>query len=170
MIKEKWVVMTKKADFNALAQEFGISPMLARVIRNRDVTDAEAVRYYLNGSPEQMHDPKQMKDMEKGAELLLGAIRTGKNIRVIGDYDADGVCSSYILKKGLSQLGGQVSVAIPHRVTDGYGLNMRLIEEAYDDGIDVVVTCDNGIAARDESAYAKSKGMTVIVTDHHEVP
>ncbi len=170
MIKEKWVVMTKKADFNALAQEFGISPMLARVIRNRDVTDAEAVRYYLNGSPEQMHDPKQMKDMEKGAELLLGAIRTGKNIRVIGDYDADGVCSSYILKKGLSQLGGQVSVAIPHRVTDGYGLNMRLIEEAYDDGIDVVVTCDNGIAARDEIAYAKSKGMTVIVTDHHEVP
>lgn len=170
MLKEKWVVMTKKADFNAMAQEFGISPMLARVIRNRDVTDADAVRYYLTGTPEQMHDSKQMKDMEKGAQLLLGAIRAGKKIRVIGDYDADGVCSSYILKKGLSQLGGQVSVAIPHRVTDGYGLNMRLIEEAYEDRVDVVVTCDNGIAAREEIAYAKSKDMTVIVTDHHEVP
>ncbi len=170
MAKEKWVVITKKADFNELAQEFGISPMLARIIRNRDVVSHEEIDCYLNGTPERMHDPKQMKDMEKGARLLLSSIRDGKRIRVIGDYDADGVCASYILKKGLSRLGADVSVQIPHRVSDGYGLNMRLIEEACADGIDTIVTCDNGIAAREEIAYAKSRGMSVVITDHHEVP
>lgn len=170
MAREKWVVMTKKADFQAMAQEFGISPMLARIIRNRDVISAEDVQYYLHGTPDQMHNPKQMKDMEKGAGILLSSIHEKKKIRVIGDYDADGVCSSYILKKGLMHLGAEVSVQIPHRVTDGYGLNQRLIEEADADGIDVIVTCDNGIAAHGEIAFAKQCGMTVVVTDHHEVP
>ena len=170
MAKEKWVVMTKKADFEAMAKRFKISPMLARIIRNRDVISLEEVDYYLNGTPQQMHDPGRMKDMEKGAQILISAIRDGKKIRVIGDYDADGVCASYILKKGITELGGDVSVTIPHRVTDGYGLNMRLVEEAYKDGMDVIVTCDNGIAACDEIAFAKSMGMTVVVTDHHEIP
>lgn len=170
MRKEKWVVMTKKADFNAMAQAFGISPMLARIIRNRDVIAPEEVDRYLNGTPEQMYDPSLMHDMEKGAGILLSSIHEKKKIRVIGDYDADGVCASYILKKGLQQLGGNISVQIPHRVADGYGLNMRLIEEAYEDGIDTIVTCDNGIAAREEIAFARRKGMTVVVTDHHEVP
>ena len=170
MAKEKWVVTTKKADFNAMAERFGISPMLARIIRNRDVVSEEEIDYYLNGTPERMHNPRQMKDMEKGAQLLLSSIAEHKKIRVIGDYDVDGVCSSYILKKGLSRLGADVSVQIPHRVMDGYGLNLRLIEEACADGVDTIVTCDNGIAAREEIAYAKSNGMTVVVTDHHEVP
>lgn len=170
MAREKWVVMTKKADFQAMAQAFGISPMLARIIRNRDVISQEDVDYYLNAAPEQMHDPRQMKDMEKGVGILLSSIRNKKKIRVIGDYDADGVCASYILKRALGQLGADVSVQIPHRVADGYGLNMHLIEEAYADGVDTIVTCDNGIAAREEIAFAKSRGMTVIVTDHHEVP
>lgn len=170
MEKEKWVVMTKKADFEAMAKRFKISPMLARIIRNRDVISAEEVDYYLNGTLEQMHHPGKMKDMEKGAQILLSAIQDRKKIRIIGDYDADGVCASYILKKGITKLGGDVSVRIPHRVTDGYGLNMRLIEEAYEDNMDIIVTCDNGIAAQEEIAYACSKGMTVVVTDHHEVP
>lgn len=170
MAKENWVVVTKKADFYALAKEFGISPMLARIIRNRDVISPEDVEYYLNAGPDRMHAPELMKDMEKGAQILLSSIREGKVIRVIGDYDADGVCASYILKKGLSVLGAEVSVRIPHRVSDGYGLNLRLIEETCDDGVDVIVTCDNGISAREEIAYAKEKGLTVVVTDHHEVP
>lgn len=170
MAKEQWVLITKKADFNELAKEFGMSPMLARIIRNRDVITHEEIDFYLNGTPERMHDPKQMKDMEKGAELLFAKIKDGKSIRVIGDYDADGVCASYILKKGCACLGADVSVQIPHRVADGYGLNMRLIEEAHLDGVDTIVTCDNGIAAAGEIAYAKNCGMTVIVTDHHEVP
>lgn len=170
MANEKWVLITKKADFDEMAQKFGISPMLARIIRNRDVISPEEVEYYLNAGPDRMHAPEQMKDMEKGAQILLAKIREGKKIRIIGDYDADGVCAAYILKKGLSALGGEISVRIPHRVTDGYGLNMRMIEEADSDGIDTIVTCDNGIAAREEIAYAKKCKMTVVVTDHHEVP
>ncbi len=170
MAKEKWVLITKKADFDEMAQKFGISPMLARIIRNRDVITPQEVAYYLNAGPDRMHAPELMKDMERGAQILLSRIREGKKIRVIGDYDADGVCASYILKKGLSALGGEVSVRIPHRVADGYGLNLRLIEETEADGIDTIVTCDNGISAREEIAYAKKCGMTVVVTDHHEVP
>nr|MBQ8253228.1 single-stranded-DNA-specific exonuclease RecJ [Lachnospiraceae bacterium] len=170
MTREKWVVTTKKADFNKLAERFHISPMLARIIRNRDVISEQEINVYLNGTLEDMHAPKLMHGMEQGASLLLSGIAQGKHIRVIGDYDADGVCASYILKKGMEQLGGRVSVAIPHRVTDGYGVNLHLIEEAHRDGVDIIVTCDNGIAAAKEIASAKQKGMTVIVTDHHEVP
>lgn len=170
MTREKWVVTTKKADFNKMAERFHISPMLARIIRNRDVITEQEVDFYLNGTPEGMHAPQLMHGMEQGAELLLSGIREGRHIRVIGDYDVDGVCASYILKRGIEQLGGRVSAAIPHRVTDGYGLNIHLIEEAQQDGVDVIVTCDNGIAAMAEIAAAKEKGMSVVVTDHHEVP
>lgn len=170
MAVEQWVVMTKKADFQAMAEEFKISPMLARIIRNRDVISAEEVDYYLNATPEQMHAPEKMANMREGALLLLDSLRKKRRIRVIGDYDVDGICAAYILKRGLSEFGADVSVAIPHRVKDGYGLNRRLIEEAYEAGVDVIVTCDNGIAAGEETALAKSMGMKVIVTDHHEVP
>jgi len=170
MKREQWVVMTKKADFNAIAEKYHISPMLARIIRNRDVITQEEVGYYLNGKPEDMHAPGNMYDMEKGASLLLTAITEKKKIRIIGDYDVDGICASFILKRGLKHLGADVTVAIPHRMKDGYGINARLVEEAYADGIDMIVTCDNGISARDEIAFAKEKGMSVVVTDHHEVP
>lgn len=170
MKREQWVVMTKKADFNTIAEMFHISPMLARIIRNRDVMTQEAVEYYLNGTPEDMHDPGRMHGMEEGARLLEEAIARKERIRIIGDYDVDGICAAFILKKGLQVLGADVSVAIPHRMKDGYGINMRLVEDAYTDGVNTIVTCDNGIAARDEIAYAKEKGMRVVVTDHHEVP
>ena len=170
MTREKWVVTTKKADFNKMAERFHISPMLARIIRNRDVITEQEMDFYLNGTLEEMHAPRLMHGMEQGAECLLSAIREGRHIRIIGDYDVDGVCASYILKRGMERLGGRISVAIPHRVTDGYGLNIHLIEEAYQDGVDMIVTCDNGISAATEIAAAKEKGMAVIVTDHHEVP
>lgn len=170
MTREKWVVTTKKADFNKMAERFHISPMLARIIRNRDVITEQEMDFYLNGTLEKMHAPRLMHGMEQGAECLLSAIREGRHIRIIGDYDVDGVCASYILKRGMERLGGRISVAIPHRVTDGYGLNIHLIEEAYQDGVDMIVTCDNGISAATEIAAAKEKGMAVIVTDHHEVP
>ncbi len=170
MSQEKWVITTKKADFNALAERFHISPMLARIIRNRDVISEEEFNYYLNGKTEDLHDPKLMHGMEAGAQLLFQKIQNQKKIRVIGDYDVDGICAAYILKKAIKSLGGEVSVAIPHRIKDGYGLNKSLVEEALCDGVDTVVTCDNGIAAHSEIAYAKRSGMTVIVTDHHEVP
>ncbi len=170
MIQEKWVVTTKKADFNAISEKYDISPMLARIIRNRDVISEEEVGYYLHGKPEDMHDPRQMHHMELGAEILLKKIMEHKKIHVIGDYDVDGICATYILKRGLKQLGGEISAAIPHRVRDGYGLNEQLIQEAHREGIDTIVTCDNGIAAAQEIRMAKELGMTVIVTDHHEVP
>ena len=170
MTREKWVVTTKKADFNKMAERFHISPMLARIIRNRDVITEQEMDFYLNGTLEKMHAPRLMHGMEQGAECLLSAIREGRHIRIIGDYDVDGVCASYILKRGMERLGGRISVAIPHRVTDGYGLNIHLIEEAYQDEVDMIVTCDNGISAATEIAAAKEKGMAVIVTDHHEVP
>lgn len=170
MAEEQWVVMTKKAEFQAMAEKFKITPMLARIIRNRDVITTEEVDYYLNATPAQMHAPEKMANMREGALLLLDSLREKQRIRVIGDYDVDGICAAYILKRGFSELGADVSVAIPHRVKDGYGLNRRLIEEAHEDGVDVIVTCDNGIAAREETALAKSMGMKVVVTDHHEIP
>ncbi len=170
MTREKWVVTAKKADFNAIAQKFHISPMLARIIRNRDVVEEREIERYLNGTMNDMHVPDLMYGMRQGAQILLGKIKEEKFIRIIGDYDVDGVCASIILKKGLEQLGGKVSVAIPHRVNDGYGLNLHLIEDAHADGVDTIVTCDNGIAAAGEIAAAKQLGMTVVVTDHHEVP
>ncbi|MBO4976829.1 MAG: single-stranded-DNA-specific exonuclease RecJ [Lachnospiraceae bacterium] len=167
---EKWLVSAKKADFNAWAQKFGISPVLARIIRNRDITEEAQVRSFLQGTLEDCHSPWLLYHMEKAVDLILQKIQEKAPIRVIGDYDVDGICSSYILTRGLQLLGGCADTAIPHRIHDGYGLNEHLIETARQDGIRMIVTCDNGIAAVSQIALAGEYGMTVVVTDHHEVP
>ena len=166
----KWFVAAKKADFYGIGQRFHISPVLARIIRNRDIEGEEQIEKYLHGSIDRMYDPALLKGSGMAALLLEKKIKEKKPVRVIGDYDADGICSAYILKKGLQTCGAVVDTAIPHRIKDGYGLNEHLVEEAYRDGIDTIVTCDNGIAAASQIALAKQYGMTVIVTDHHEIP
>ena len=167
---EKWYVAAKKADFDKWGQEFHISPVLARVIRNRDLTDEAQVRRFLYGALEDCYSPWLLKDMDKAVEVLLDALEQDKSIRVIGDYDVDGICSAYILTKGLRCLGAKADTAIPHRICDGYGLNDHLIEMAKEDGVELIITCDNGIAAAQQIELAASLGIDVIVTDHHEVP
>ncbi len=167
---KRWVLLRKGADFAAISQKFHISPRLAGLIRNRDIIGDKAIDDYLNGTIADLHDGMQMRDMDRAVDILTEKIRERAKIRVIGDYDIDGVCAVYILLEALEGLGADVDMDIPDRILDGYGLNRRLIDRAYQDGIDTVVTCDNGIAAADETAYAKSLGMTVVVTDHHEVP
>lgn len=166
----KWMVAAKKADFNGIAEKYGITPVLARIIRNRDITQDCDIRRFLEGNLADLHDPFLMKGMEQAVELLLSRIEAGLPVRVIGDYDVDGICSTYILVRGLCFLGARVDRVIPHRIRDGYGLNDTLIEEAGADGIDTIITCDNGIAAAPQIALGKELGMTIIVTDHHEVP
>ena len=165
----KWMVYAKKADFDGLAREFSISPVTARIIRNRDVCGSEAVRKYLYGSWEDLYSPHMLKDADRAADLLLEAVRAGKRIRIVGDYDIDGVCSVYILYKALTRLGACVDYEIPDRIRDGYGINETIVEAAARNGIEVILTCDNGIAALSQLAKAREAGMTVIVTDHHEV-
>lgn len=167
---EKWFVSMKKADFNGIGKRYGVSPILARLIRNRDMVSDEEIGFYLNGTIADLFDGMLMKDMDKAVEILAEKIREGAPIRVIGDYDIDGVNATYVLQQGISRLGGEVDTDIPDRIKDGYGLNRMLIDWALDDGIDTIITCDNGIAAMDEIAYGKKMGLTVIVTDHHEVP
>ena len=167
---EKWFVAAKKADFDKWAKEFHISPVMARILRNRDLVTEEEVRSFLQGSLQDCHSPWLLKDMDKAVSLLKEAVEQKVYIRVIGDYDVDGICSSYILAKGLKILGARVDTAIPHRIHDGYGLNDNLIEEAGRDGVGMILTCDNGIAAAAQIALAKELGIRVIVTDHHEVP
>ncbi|MDE7477841.1 MAG: DHH family phosphoesterase, partial [Lachnospiraceae bacterium] len=166
----KWMVAAKRADFNAIAEKYKISPVLARIIRNRDVVEDRDIDKFLNGTRAQLYAPNLLKDMDKAVDILLQKIAEEKQIRIIGDYDIDGICSTYILYKGLMECGAHVDTAIPHRIRDGYGLNEHLIQEAYDAGTDTVLTCDNGIAAYDQIEFANTLGMTVIVTDHHEVP
>ena len=166
----KWVVSAKKADFNQIAAKFHIDPVIARIIRNRDIIGDDRIGAFLHGTVEDMYSPRLLKDAEYAAQLLKSKIESGKTIRVIGDYDIDGICSTYILVEGLGACGAVVDSAIPHRIHDGYGINENMIDEAYEAGIDTIVTCDNGIAAKEQIAHAKELGMTVIVTDHHEVP
>ena len=163
------MLQTKRADFNAIAARFHISPVTARIIRNRDVEGEKAIDRYLNGTLDQLYDPHLMKDMDKAAALILEKIRTGVRIRIVGDYDIDGVCSTYLLYRGLTRCGAAVDYQIPERIRDGYGINESIIRKAKEDGIDTIVTCDNGIAALEQVRLAKELGMTVIVTDHHEV-
>lgn len=165
-----WFVTAKRADFQKIAQEFGISPVLARVIRNRDVCGEEEIRRYLHGGMADLYDPWLLKGMDQAVVVIRKAIEGKKKIRVIGDYDIDGVCAACILVRSFRSLGGDVDMAIPHRIRDGYGLNDHLIEQALKDQIDLIVTCDNGIAAASQIELAKSLGMQVVVTDHHEVP
>ena len=167
---EKWYVAAKKADFEKWARQFHISPVLARILRNREMTEESQIQQFLYGTLEDCHSPWLLKDMDKAVELILQAVDEQTFIRVIGDYDVDGICSSYILTRGLQILGARADTAIPHRIHDGYGLNHHLIEEAKQDGVGLIVTCDNGIAAASQIALAQSLGIRVIVTDHHEVP
>lgn len=167
---EKWFVAMKKADFNGIAEKYQISPIIARLMRNRDVIGDEAIDFYLNGTVEDLYDGLLMKDMDRAVDILREKIEEGKKIRVIGDYDIDGVNATYILQQGLAGLGADVDTDIPDRIKDGYGLNQMLIDRALEDDVDTIITCDNGIAAMNEIAYGKENGMTIVVTDHHEVP
>ena len=169
-MEKKWFVSMKKADFNRIAEKYHISPITARLIRNRDITGDEEIDLYLNGTIADLCDGMLMRDMDRSVVILAEKIREEKKIRVIGDYDIDGVNATYILQEGLAGLGADVDTDIPDRIRDGYGLNKMLIDRALDDGIDTIVTCDNGIAAAEEIAYGKEQGLTVVVTDHHEVP
>lgn len=167
---ERWVLLRKGADFEAISKKFHISPRLASLIRNRDVIGDEAINQYLNGTIAELYDGMQMKGMPQAVEILTEKIRDREKIRVIGDYDCDGINATYILLEGLEKLGAKVDSDIPDRIKDGYGLNQHLIDRAHEDGIDTIITCDNGIAAAKEIEYGKTLGMTIIVTDHHEVP
>ncbi len=166
----KWMVSAKKADFNKIAEQFDIDPVLARIIRNRDILTEEEIALFLNGTLQDLHNPRLLYDMEKAVAFMLAEIARKARIRIIGDYDIDGVCATYILLRGLRACGAEVDTVIPHRIHDGYGLNESLIEEAAQAGIETIITCDNGIAAESQIAYAKTLGINVIVTDHHEVP
>ncbi len=166
----KWMVKMKKSDFKATSQKFGITDITARLITNRGVIGDKEVGIYLGGDKSMLRDPMELTDIEKGARLMLELIERKSAIRVIGDYDVDGICSSYILVMGIRMFGGNVDYVLPDRVKDGYGLSIKLVDEAIDQGKDAIITCDNGIAAAEQIQHAKECGMTVIVTDHHEVP
>ena len=170
--KEIWMLQTKRADFNGLAMRLGVSPVAVRIMRNRGLLDESEMRKYLYGTLDDLYDPRQMKGMETAAGIIEKKLIEGKKIRIIGDYDLDGVCSTYILLKGFHRAAGngQIDYEIPDRIRDGYGINESIIRQAAEDGIDTLVTCDNGIAALKEISIAKQLGMTVVVTDHHEVP
>ena len=189
--KELWMVQTKRADFSGLAMRLGVSPVAVRVMRNRGLTEEAEMRKYLYGTLDDLYDPRLMKGMEQAAELIVRKLKEGKHVRIIGDYDIDGVCSTYILSKGFQRAAkelsqrcsleagrysvekendAQIDYEIPDRIKDGYGINESIIRQASADGVDTLVTCDNGIAALREISIAKQLGMTVVVTDHHEVP
>lgn len=189
--KELWMVQTKRADFSGLAMRLGVSPVAVRVMRNRGLTEEAEMKKYLYGTLDDLYDPRLMKGMEQAAELIVRKLKEGKHVRIIGDYDIDGVCSTYILLKGFQRAAkelsqrcsleagrysvekendAQIDYEIPDRIKDGYGINESIIRQASADGVDTLVTCDNGIAALREISIAKQLGMTVVVTDHHEVP
>ena len=166
----KWMVYTKKADFNGISAKYKIDPVIARIIRNRDIVGDDEINMYLNGTIKDMHNPALLKDGEKAADIIINKIKEKKKIRIIGDYDIDGICSTSILYKGLTIAGADVDYDVPDRITDGYGININLINKAIESNVDTIITCDNGIAAADQVIYAKDNNMTVIVTDHHDVP
>ena len=168
-MKEKWYLQTKKADFNNIAEKYNISPIVSRIIRNRDIVEDSDINNYLNGTIDELNSPWLFKDMDKAVDILKIKISQENKIRIICDYDVDGICSGFILHQCLLNLGANVDIVIPHRIKDGYGINERLIKEASEDGVDTILTCDNGIAAIDQVKYAKELGMTVVITDHHEV-
>ena len=166
----QWMVAAKKADFYMIAEKFHVDPVVARIIRNREVIGEKNIRIYLGGNLSDLSDPHQMKDMDRLVEILAQKIRKQVHIRIIGDYDVDGVTSSHLFLTALRRVGAKVDVVIPHRIQDGYGLSLHLLQQAKEDGVDTILTCDNGIAAIDEIAWAKAQKMTVLVTDHHAVP
>lgn len=167
---EKWIEIRKGGNFMEMAKKYGIDPLIARIIRNRDIIDEKEITEYLYGGKETLHNPHLLKDVDKAAEIIAEGIAEKKTMRIIGDYDIDGVNATYILLDGIRRCGGNVDAAIPDRMKDGYGINEHLIEQALSDGKELLITCDNGIAAINEINFAKEKGMTVVVTDHHEIP
>lgn len=166
---EKWIEIRKGGNFMEMAKKYGIDPLIARIIRNRDIIDEKEITEYLYGGKETLHNPHLLKDVDKAAEIIAEGIAEKKTMRIIGDYDIDGVNATYILLDGIRRCGGNVDAAIPDRMKDGYGINEHLIEQALSDGKELLITCDNGIAAINEINFAKEKGMTVVVTDHHEI-
>ena len=166
----KYYLYCKKADFAEIADKYHISPMTARILRNRDICSDDEIETFLNGSLSDCHDPFLLKGAEEAVHMIKEAIAQSKKIRVIGDYDVDGICSSYILKHTIAYLGGLVDVRLPDRVLEGYGMNCQMIHEASSDGVGLIITCDNGVSAHDAVHLAKQSGIDVIVTDHHEVP
>lgn len=176
--KEIWMLQTKRADFQGLASRLGVSPVSVRIMRNRGMETEEQMHRYIYGTVDDLYDGGLMKDMKKAVSLLVEKLQNGKKVRIIGDYDIDGVCSTYLLYTGLcraakalaAETADHVDYEIPDRIKDGYGINESIIRQAAADGVDTIVTCDNGISAAKEIALACSVGMTVIVTDHHEVP
>lgn len=169
-MKSKWLVYAKKADFKAIEQKYGIDQVIARIMRNRDVCTDEEMQMYLNGSIDGLHAPELLKNAQKAVDILTEKIAQHKKIRIIGDYDIDGICSITILYKALKKADADVDYVVPHRITDGYGINEHLIDNAAAEGKDTILTCDNGIAAIPQIQYAKEHGLTVIVTDHHDIP
>ena len=169
-MKEKWLEVRKSADFAAISKKFNIHPVTARIMRNRELISEDDMDVFLHGDETHLHDPFLMKDMELATEIVITKISAKKRIRIINDYDVDGVCSGYILLCGLKSCGAMVDIVTPDRIKDGYGMNASLVNAAFTDGIDTIITCDNGIAAIDSVNMAKELGMTVIVTDHHNVP
>lgn len=167
---EKWIEIRKGGNFMEMAKKYGIDPLIARIIRNRDIIDEKEITEYLYGGKEALHNPHLLKDVDKAAEIIAEGIAGKKAMRIIGDYDIDGVNATYILLEGIRRCGGNVDAAIPDRMKDGYGINEHLIEQALSAGKELLITCDNGIAAINEINFAKEKGMTVVVTDHHEIP
>ena len=168
-MKSKWYLYAKRADFKKISERFSVDQVTARILRNRDIYEDKDIELFLNGGIEDLYDESLLPNIDKAAELIASAIETGKHIRIVGDYDIDGVCSSCILQQGLEALGAKVDTRIPDRIRDGYGINHRLVEEAVNDGAGLILTCDNGIAAISELEYAKAAGLTVVVTDHHSI-
>ncbi len=167
---EKWVVSAKRADFQEISRKFGVDPVITRLIRNREQITDEEIERYLHGRLSDLHSWRLLKGIGELLEILKGKIDQKKKIRIIGDYDIDGVCSTYILLKGLLRAGACVDVDIPDRMKDGYGISEELIDLAAKAQVDTIITCDNGISAISQIAHAKALGMTVLVTDHHEIP
>ena len=167
---KKWVLHAKSADFEAIAKKYNISPITARLIRNRNIISDEDIDYYLNATLDDLFDPFLLSGVEEACDIILDAVNNNKKIRIVGDYDIDGVCATTILMRGLLSIGANVSYRLPHRIKDGYGLNERIIDEAKEDGVELIITCDNGIAAFEEINHAKELSINVIITDHHEIP
>ena len=157
----KWFITTKRADFEATAKQFHISPVTARIMRNRDLITTEEINLFLNGTLADLHSPHTMKGIDAAVSIITGSIAAGKKIRIVGDYDIDGICASYILLTGLQKCAADVDVRLPDRIKDGYGINESIIEQAHQDGVQLIVTCDNGIAAFREMEMARGLGMSL---------
>ena len=170
MSNEKWMLRNRKADLNAMSQKYGISPLLCKLIVNREINDENLLNSYIDPTYKYLHESTNMKDIKKAVEIIKNKIISNKKIRIIGDYDVDGIISVYILYTALKECGANVDYEIPDRIKDGYGINKNIVKIAYDEGVDTVITCDNGISAIEQIEYAKELGLTVIVTDHHDVP